>query len=126
MTEKISLAIGDQVDFTESVPHSRIINTHAGMLVITDASADCGCLRYAVNGCAWYSPDDVKFVADATEESLNLVFQIAIEEEEEDLDDGEGDDDEDDEDDGDQHTPDPADEPDNTDGDGYPIVNKAY
>lgn len=124
MIEKLSLAIGDQVEITETCRRSLRQPNHKGMSIITDVSISTGRLAYAVNGCAWYSSSDVVCIAEATEESIELAFKLSQDEEDEDLENA----DDEDECDADflQHTPDPADDPDEDDEDGFPAVKKEY
>ena len=86
LASPVSYAIGTEVLVKDPSRRPSQVN------LITAASTDCGCIQYAVAGCAWFTHEDLLFVAHATPQSLALAIEIEHEDddyagEEEDSDD---------------------------------------
>lgn len=81
MENVISFAIGDVVSYV-----TRTGEPSDG--TITDASLNCGRLRYAIDGCAWFSLEEnnIALLHRATEESLQQAKSL-LDSDEEDSDD---------------------------------------
>ena len=77
MDQPLTFAIGDKVTYKPSGKRRvRTSLVFKGTRVITDCSATSGTVEYGVNGCAWYSGDNLVFVERATPESLKLALSF--------------------------------------------------
>jgi len=86
----ISLAIGTEVTLTKyASPTWQHWTKDDDALVITAADISGGCIQYSVNGCSWFDPRDLKFIAEPTEQSVAYAIQLcANQDDDEDEDEG--------------------------------------
>ena len=87
MDQILTLAIGDRVTYRapDKKRKERTSLAFEGTRVVTDSSAATGAVKYGVNGCAWYSRENLVFVERATPDSLRLALSYPSDEDDEEL-----------------------------------------
>lgn len=80
MDQTLTFAIGDKVTYKapDKKRKERTSRAFEGTRVVTDSSAASGAVKYAVNGCAWYSQENLVFVERATPDSLALALSFVL------------------------------------------------